>query len=123
MAIQGKYNFKGIEINASYLKIHSVNYNTSSNINNVLKTAAVYNSDGSIKTAEVWEDKWEKVSSANYNAKVYKDKATRDANPNEVIETINNSFTMDVSSSAKNPLKQAYEALKAADDYKDYTDV
>ena len=123
MAIQGKYNFKGIDLADSYIKIYRVDYNTVSNKNTVLKTAAVYNSDGSLKTAEVYEDKWDDTQSASYSARVYKDKDTRDNSPNNVVEDIHASFVMAVTSSAKNPLKQAYDAMRATDAYKDYTDV
>ena len=37
MAIQGKYNFKGIDLADSYIKIYRVDYNTVSNKNTVLK--------------------------------------------------------------------------------------
>ena len=57
------------------------------------------------------------------NAKVYKDKAARDAQPNDFITTINGSFAMEVKAASKNALNQAYLAIKAMDDYKDYTDV
>ena len=69
------------------------------------------------------ETVWNKKSQANYSAKIYKDKATRDANPNEWITNVAGGFTMSVVSSGKNPVKQAYDAMKATDDYKDYTDV
>ena len=123
MAIQGKYNFKGIDIDDSYIKIYRVDYHTVSNKKSVLKSAAVYNSDGSLKTAEVYEDVWEDSTSSSYAARVYKDKDGRDNSPNVVIEDVIGYFTMSVGSSAKNPLKQAYDAMKATDAYKDYTDV
>ena len=69
------------------------------------------------------ETSWNKVAHANWNAKVYKDKAARDAQPNDFITTVNGSFAMAVTSTAKNALNQAYLAIKAMDDYKDYTDV
>ena len=123
MAIQGKYTYKGIDIADSYIKVNSVNYETHDNSIEQEKTAAVYNSDGTVKTPAVMETVWNKKSQANYSAKIYKDKATRDANPNEWITNVAGGFTMSVVSSGKNPVKQAYEAMKATDDYKDYTDV
>jgi len=123
MAIQGKYTYKGIDIADSYIKVNSVNYETHDNSIEQEKTAAVYNSDGTVKTPAVMETVWNKKSQANYSAKIYKDKATRDANPNEWITNVAGGFTMSVVSSGKNPVKQAYDAMKATDDYKDYTDV
>ena len=123
MAIQGKYTYKGIDIADSYIKVNSVNYETHDNSIEQEKTAAVYKSDGTVKTPAVMETVWNKKSQANYSAKIYKDKATRDANPNEWITNVAGGFTMSVVSSGKNPVKQAYDAMKATDDYKDYTDV
>ena len=123
MAIQGKYTYKGIDIADSYIKVNSVNYETHDNSIEQEKTAAVYNSDGTVKTPAVMETVWNKKSQANYSAKIYKDKATRDVNPNEWITNVAGGFTMSVVSSGKNPVKQAYDAMKATDDYKDYTDV
>ena len=48
-----------------------------------------------------------------YIAYVYATKAVRDANPKDYITTINGSFEMDVKASAKNPVVQAYAAIKA----------
>ena len=123
MAIQGKYTYKGIDIADSYIKMSSILYETRDNSSEQEKIAAVYNSDGTLKTTAVMETVWTKDSRANYSAKIYKDKATRDANPNEWITNVAGGFTMSVVSSGKNPVKQAYDAMKATDDYKDYTDV
>ena len=123
MAIQGKYTYKGIDIADSYIKMSSIHYETRDNSSEQEKIAAVYNSDGTLKTPAVMETVWTKDSRANYSAKIYKDKATRDGNPNEWITNVAGTFTMSVASSGKNPVKQAYDAMKATDDYKDYTDV
>ena len=123
MAIQGKYNYKGIDVADSYILIRNINYYVNENQVTREKTAAVYNADGTLKTAAVMETVWVKTPTANYNARVYKDKATRDASPDKWITETSSSFTMSVASSGKNPAKQAYDAMKATDDYKDYTDV
>ena len=123
MALQGKYNFKGIEIAEAYVKIDGINWNSYSEQETTEKTPAKYNEDGSIKSEAVMETSWNKVAHANWNAKVYKDKAARDANPNDFITNIGGSFEMATNSTAKNALNQAYLAAKALDDYADYTDV
>ena len=123
MAIQGKYNYKGLDVADSYINIYRVNYTVDENPVNREKTAAVYNSDGTLKTPAVMETVWVKAPRANCIARVYKDKAARDADPNTWITYTHNDFTMSVASSGKNPVKQAYDAMKATDDYKDYTDV
>ena len=123
MALQGAYNYKGIAISDAYVKISSVNYSCSSNQVTSEKTPAVYNSDGTLKTEQVMKTNWVETAHSNYNANVYKDKATRDADPHNHITTISGNVTMSVAASGKNPVNQAYLALKAEDAYKDYTDV
>ena len=123
MAIQGKYNYRGLDVADSYINIHSVNYHVDENSVTREKTAAVYNSDGTVKTPAVMETVWVKTPRTSCRARVYKDKAARDADPNSWITDVSNDFTMSVASSGKNPVKQAYDAMKATDDYKDYTDV
>ena len=123
MALQGKYNFKGIEIPEAYIKVNSVNYNSSYNQKTTEKTAAVYNSDGSLKTEAVMETVWVESNQANFNGKVYKDKAARESNPSIFITEIYGNFEMAKNTGAKNVVIQAYNDLKAKDEYKDYTDV
>ena len=123
MALQGKYDFKGIEIPEAYIKVDNISYNGHHMIETVEKSAAVYNSDGSLKTAAVMEDKWVEKNPTRYTAKVYKDKAQRDSNPNNWLTEIYGQFEISKGSSAKNPVVQAYVALKADDKYKDYADV
>ena len=122
MALKGKYNYKGIELADAYVKISSVNWSCGSNSEMYVKTAAVYNSDGSIKTPEVTDTKWVQSTFGNWHANVYKDKAARDANPNDHICSISGSFEVDLKDTAKNPVKQAYVAAKAMDLYKDMAD-
>jgi len=123
MGLKGAYNFKGIALSDAYLQVGNINcsYNSSSSQN--LKTAAVYNPDGSLKTEAVYETIWTKSPNSNVGVKVFKDKAARDANPNSQLTEFGFGFTASVADSAKNHVKQAYVALKADDKYKDYTDV
>jgi len=122
MALKGAYDYKGIAISDAYVKISSVNWSCNQSSEQYVKTAAVYNSDGTIKTPEVTDTRWMQNTFGNWHANVYKDKAARDANPNEHICSISGSFDMDLKDSAKNPVKQAYIAAKAMDLYKDMTD-
>ena len=123
MALKGAYNYKGIAVSDAYVKITNVNWSCNSSSETYVKTAAKYNEDGSIKTEAVMETKWVETTNGSYNANVYKDKAARDADPNNSITNISGSLTMSVAASGKNPVNQAYLAIKAEDAYKDYTDV
>jgi len=122
MALKGSYDYKGITVSDAYVKISSVNWSCNNNSENYVKTAAVYNSDGSVKTAEVRDNKWVQTTVGNWHANVYKDKAARDANPHSQICSVSGSFDMDLKDSAKNPVKQAYVAAKTVDTYKDMAD-
>jgi len=123
MGLKGAYNFKGIELSDAYLQIISINCNYYSIPSQNLKSAAVYNSDGSLKTEAVYETIWAKSANSNFNVRVFKDKANRDANPDSQLTEFAFNFTESVADSAKNHVKQAYVALKADDKYKNYTDV
>ena len=83
MALKGSYDYKGITVGDAYVKISSVNWSCNSSSENYVKTAAVFNSDGTVKTAEVRADRWVQTTVGNWHANVYKDKAARDANPNK----------------------------------------
>ena len=122
MALKGSYDYKGITVSDAYVKITSVNWSCNSNSENYVKTAAVYNSDGTVKTPEVRDNRWVQTTVGNWHANVYKDKAARDANPQNQICSVSGSFDMDIKDSAKNPVKQAYIAAKTVDTYKDMAD-
>lgn len=123
MGLKGAYNFKGIELSEAYLQVSSINCNYYSSSSQNLKTAAVYNSDGSLKSEAVYETIWVKSPNSSAGVKVFKDKATRDADPNSQLTEFNFNFTQSLAATAKNHVKQAYVALKEEDKYKDYTDV
>ena len=125
MALQGNYNFKGLSVEDCYVKITNVNYNVYEERGSELKTPAVLNEDGSIKTPEVVEEINKSYPEARWTAVVWKDKASRDAigSWNNGIVTVHGTFALDTKATAKNPLIQAYNAMKAEDAWKDYTDV
>lgn len=123
MAIQGSYNFKGIDISEAYIKINNVNWQTSQREETTETSPATYNEDGTIKKEAVYTTSWVDNYYANYTAVIYKDAAERESNPNNWIDSFGGSFEMAVNSTAKNSVKQAYEALKTLDAYSDYTDV
>lgn len=124
MALQGKYNYKGIEVDGAYVKVSTVNYNVGYNLEVTEKSPAEYNEDGSLKKEAVMESNWVPGNTTQVSLAVYKDKAERDANPNEPFTTSYlNVVALDTKASAKNHVIQAYNTIKAMDDYKDYTDV
>ena len=122
MALEGKYTYKGIDIAKAYVMVTSVNTNNYINSETTEKTPKKYNEDGSVKSEAVMETKWIKNNSGNWSAAVYKDKDARTNTPNVVIDNISGGFDVEVKASGKNPVAQAYAAIKALDAYKNYTD-
>ena len=122
MALQGKYTWKGIDLDEAYIVVKDVNASSNYTTITKLKTEAEYNDDGTIKTEAVYEEVWKKEPNCSCQIKVFKDKATRDASPNDQITEFGFSFPGSFVDSAKNHVKQAYVALKADDKYKDYAD-
>ena len=123
MALEGNYNFKSISLEDAYIKVCRVDYNGGEETKTQEKTPAVYNEDGTVKTEAVMEDVVVKNHFGSWVARIYKDKATRDADYNGHFQEIYGGFDVAVNSTAKNPVIQAYAAIKAMDAYKDYTDV
>lgn len=123
MALQGLYNFKGIDISEAYVKINALSWNTRSKENRTLTSEATFNEDGTIENAAVYDISYEDVSECIYTVRIYKDAAERTSNPYNWLDTFSGSFDMAVNATAKNSVKQAYEALKTTDAYSDYTDV
>ena len=122
MALEGKYTYKGIDIAKAYVMVTSVNTNNYINSETTEKTPKKYNEDGSVKSEAVMETKWVKSNNGNWSAAVYKDKDARTNTPNVVIDNIGGNFDVEVKASGKNPVAQAYAAIKVLDAYKDYTD-
>lgn len=122
MALQGKVVFKGLDINEAYVVISSARCSVNNSSASVLKTAATYNEDGSLKAEAVYETQFTKKLNGSYTASVYLNAAAKVANPNAWITEIYGSYAPDHKSSAKNDVAQAYGALKLVDAYKDLAD-
>ena len=124
MALEGLQTFKGIELSDSYLQISSFNYVFNSTFDTSIKTEAVMEDDGiTIKTPAVYESKWVKKPFSECLVKVFKDKATRDADPNSNLYDFVFKLVLSIGAEAKNPIEQAYLALKADERYKEFTDL
>jgi hypothetical protein len=124
MAIQGSHTFKGIVLSDAYLQITSFDYMLHSQLETSVKTPAVMEEDGvTIKIEAIYETKWVKKPNSQCLVRVFKDKAARDEDANGHVSDFVFNFDLKINTSAKNPVIQGYEALKAIDAYKDYTDV
>ena len=123
MALQGKYTWKGIDLDEAYIVIKDVSASSSYQTVSELKTAAEYNDDGSLKTEAVYETSINKVLGGNYTVNVYKNKSSKDADPNSnIVCSTYGTYVPKHTASAKNDFAQAYIALKATDACKDLVD-
>lgn len=123
MAITGKYNFKGIELADAYVKVDNANLNHEEHTVESVKTAAVYNEDGSIKTGPVMETVITKSTPTSCTVRVYKDKATRDASFNDYVCLESFNFSSDLTADSKNISTQAYTHIKSLAAWSEFTDV
>jgi len=113
MALQGELTWKGLTISNAYVMPHLMNYQEDNEPTHTV-VAETLNEDGSVNVAEHSTVSWGKRISVNYEVKVYKDKANRDANPNKFLYTKTGTFTPVVTNSAKNFIIQLYAKLKAS---------
>jgi len=122
MALQGKFTWKGIEIPEAYIVIQNAFCSCFYQTKAELKSEATYNEDGTIKDPAVYEESIEKRLDGKYTASIYKDKASKDADPYSLVDEIKGIYTPKHTSSAKNDVAQAYAALKVTDACKDLAD-
>jgi len=123
MALQGSYTFKGIVLSEAYVMVSNVQTNKIINSSQNLVSSATYNSDGTIDQEAVYETVYSSVINCSGQVKIYKDAASKTANPYEYIISDGFDFTGDVSADADNVVIQAYTHIKTLDRYDGYTDV
>lgn len=123
MALQGNYNFKGIQLPEAYLVVYSAKHVTELDKKQVLITEAVFNEDNTIETPAVYGVEITKILSGIGYVKVYKDASTKESNPNSELLEFAVSFESKLNQTSKNIIIQAYEALKSKELYSDYIDV
>ena len=123
MALQGIYNFKGIELNDAYLKVQNVACSKNSIIRENLVSEAEYGENGEVTKEAQWEKQEEYTYDGNARVLVYKDKQTREKSFRESVTNFNLPFVIKVDEDSKNAFAQAYEALKSVEEYKDHTNV
>mgnify|MGYP003113697021 CR=1 FL=1 len=123
MALQGNYNFKGIQLPEAYLVVYSAKHVTNFSNKQVLITEAILNEDNTVNTPAVYGSENEKILSGIGFVKVYKDLSTKESNPNSELLEFTVSFESKLNQTSKNIVIQAYEALKSKELYSEYIDV
>ena len=107
MALTGQLTYKGLTISNAYLKVMQVHHRA--------VDTSTEAEDGTVT--------WSKANHADYTARVYKDLAAYNANPDQAIYTISGTFTPSVANGANlNIVNQTYTHLKTLADYDELTD-
>ena len=107
MALTGELAFRGLTISNAYLRVMGCDHR--------VVDRSTEDDDGNVT--------WAKVLVADYSARIYKDAAAYDANPDQAVTTISGSFTPSVANDADlNIVKQTYEHIKTLTAYEDLTD-
>ena len=96
MALQGIYNFKGIELNDAYLKVQNVACSKNSIIRENLVSEAEYGENGEVTKEAQWEKQEEYAYDGNARVLVYKDKQTREKSFRESVTNFNLPFVIKV---------------------------
>jgi hypothetical protein len=123
MALQGTQTWKGITLTDAYCMVSQISSESRSDTDITVVTPATYDDDGILLTDAVTTSAWVKTISLSYNIQVFKDKATKDANPNEYLFSINKWMVPSVAATAKNYVKQVYVHAALQDEFADHTSV
>jgi len=122
MALQGNYNFKGIQLTEAYFMVESTKSRKTHMSEAVLVTPAVLNELDEIIEAPVYETQWIKDIQAVASVKLYTTKLSKEENPRSFLELKNYSFTPSENQTAKNITIQAYEYLKTLEEFEGFID-
>ena len=122
MALQGNYNFKGIQLAEAYFMIESTKSRKTHMSEAVLVTPAVLNELDEVIEPPVYETQWSKSVEAIATVKLYTNKSAKEENPRSFLELKNYSFTPSENQTAKNITIQAYEHLKTLEEFEGFID-
>jgi len=107
MALTGEQTFRGLTISNAYVRVMDVRHRA-------------------VDSSTEAEDEtitWDKTLYADYSVRIYKDEASKIANPDSAVTTISGSFTPTVGEDDKNLVIQCYEHLKTLDNFILLTDI
>ena len=123
MALQGNYNFKGIQLPEAYFMVENTRSRKTHGSDQVLITPAVLNELDEIIEPPVYELQWTKTVEAVVSVKLYNTKSSKEENPGNFLDSKNYSFIPSENQTAKNITIQSYEYLKTLEEFSDFTDV
>lgn len=123
MALQGNYNFKGIDIPSAYLMIKDITYNKSIQLQPFEITAPVLDDDNRIIEEAVIENREIVYHNCRSIVAVYKDKSTKESDPQSYFTTKEFYFKVEVDDDSKNNTIQSYNYIKGLEEFSDLADV
>ena len=119
MALQGNFNFKGIDLPNSYVMIWQTD-----TIKSSTKTAVeVFSEDGSPKDPQEFIESNLVRTLGGINVKVFKDVEAKNIDQDSYICMKNYTFEVATNTSAKNFVEQGYVHLKTLVEFSDFTDI
>ncbi len=123
MALQGNYNFKGIDIPSAYLMIKDITYNKSIQLEPFEITAPVLDDKNIIIEEAVIENREVVYHNCRSIVAVYKDKSTKELDPESYFTTKEFNFKVEVDDDSKNNTIQSYNYIKGLEEFSDLADV
>lgn len=123
MALQGNYNFKGIDIPSAYLMIKDITYNKSIQLQPFEITAPVLDDENKIIEEAVIENREIVYHNCRSIVAVYKDKSTKESDPESYFTTKEFYFKVEVDDDSKNNTIQSYNYIKGLEEFSDLADV
>jgi len=85
MALQGNYNFKGIQLPEAYFMVENTRSRKTHRSEQVLITPAVLNELDEIIEPPVYETQWTKTVEAVVSVKFYNTKSSKEENPGNFL--------------------------------------
>jgi|11BtaG_2_1085332.scaffolds.fasta_scaffold56596_2 hypothetical protein len=122
MALQGNYNFKGIQLPEAYFMVENTRSRKTHRSEQVLITPAVLNELDEIIEPPVYETQWTKTVEAVVSVKFYNTKSSKEENPGNFLDSKNYTFTPSENQTAKNITIQSYEYLKTLEEFEGFID-
>ena len=123
MALQGNYNFKGIDVPNAYLMIKDITYNKSIQLEPFEITPPVLDDENKIIEEAVIENKENVYHNCRSILAIYKDKSTKESDPQSYFATKEFNFKVEVGDDSKNNTIQSYNYIKGIKEFSELADV
>ena len=123
MALQGNYIFKGIDIPSAYIMIKDIIYGKHIELEPFEITAPVLDEENKIVEEAVFENRQIVVHNCKAIVSIYKDKSTKEFDPQAYFSTKEFNFKITVDEDSKNNTIQSYNYIKGLKEFSELADV